>query len=254
MLILLLISFGSTSIGALFGISGGVIIRPTMDLVGQLDIAVVQFLSSTTVLAMSTYSVTNGLLSKSERLINLRTTTPLGVSAAIGGTSGALIFRWLLNGTNTARIQSLSFVIVIGCTFIFFLFKQKIVPRKLEQNLFGLPIGLVLGMISGFLGIGGGPINLAVLFYFYGMDAKAAAQNSLCIIFISQLFNLLANLVLRTIPPFEMHSLALMIAGGICGGIVGRWAAKRFSTRTADRLPVIITGLVLAIGLVNLLT
>ncbi|MEI3183290.1 MAG: sulfite exporter TauE/SafE family protein [Lachnospiraceae bacterium] len=39
--------------------------------------------------------------------------------------------------------------------------------------------------MSSFLGIGGGPINLVVLLYFFSMDTKAAAQNSLYIILFS---------------------------------------------------------------------
>ena len=36
-----------------------------------------------------------------------------------------------------------------------------------------------LGIISSFLGIGGGPINLVVLFFFFSMPTKIAAENSL---------------------------------------------------------------------------
>ena len=36
-------------------------------------------------------------------------------------------------------------------------------------------IGLLLGIMSSFLGIGGGPINLAVLFFFFGMETMGVS-------------------------------------------------------------------------------
>lgn len=38
--------------------------------------------------------------------------------------------------------------------------------------------GSVLGIFSSFLGIGGGPINLMILSFFFSMDTKTAAFNS----------------------------------------------------------------------------
>lgn len=47
-------------------------------------------------------------------------------------------------------------------------------------------IGIVHGIISFFLGIGGGPYNVAVLFFFFSMNAKETAKSSLHIIIFSQ--------------------------------------------------------------------
>lgn len=80
-------------------------------------------------------------------------------------------------------------------------------------------IGLVLGVMSSFLGIGGGPINLVVLFFFFSMDTKTAAENSLYIILFSQIASLFASLfaslLTRTVPEFSLGMLLLMAAGGI---------------------------------------
>ena len=46
-------------------------------------------------------------------------------------------------------------------------------------------MSITLGILSSFLGIGGGPINLVVLFFFFSMDTKTAAQNSLYTILFS---------------------------------------------------------------------
>ena len=97
-------------------------------------------------------------------------------------------------------------------------------------------IGLVLGVMSSFLGIGGGPINLVVLFFFFSMDTKTAAENSLYIILVSQIASLFASLLTRTVPEFSLGMLLLMAAGGICGGICGRSVNKKLESRRVDQL------------------
>ena len=78
---------------------------------------------------------------------------------------------------------------------------------------------ILLGIMTSFLGIGGGPINLVVLYYFFSMETKIAASNSLYIILFSQITSLLTTLVTKTVPEFSFVTLAVMVAGGILGGI-----------------------------------
>ena len=97
-------------------------------------------------------------------------------------------------------------------------------------------IGLLLGIMSSFLGIGGGPINLVVLGYFFSMDTKTAAANSLYIILFSQTASLLATLLTASVPEFRIPALILMVAGGIGGGIVGRKLNKKMDNKAVDKL------------------
>ena len=110
-------------------------------------------------------------------------------------------------------------------------------------------IGLFLGFLSSFLGIGGGPINLVVLFFFFSMNTKAAAENSLYIIFFSQAANLISGIAAGSVPEFRAEVLVLMAAGGIAGGILGRSLNKKMEEKTVDKLFI---GLMVAIILINL--
>ena len=58
---------------------------------------------------------------------------------------------------------------------------------QVKNSLVCVAVGLTLGIMSSFLGIGGGPINLVVLYFFFSMETKVAAQNSLYIILIFQI-------------------------------------------------------------------
>ena len=112
-------------------------------------------------------------------------------------------------------------------------------------------IGLALGIMSSFLGIGGGPINLVVLGYCFSMDTKTAAANSLYIILFSQIASLLATIVTASVPVYRISELVLMVAGGIGGGIVGRRLNKQMSNRTVDMLFVGLMVLIIAICVYN---
>ena len=57
LLLIFLICFSASVIGAICGIGGGVIIKPVLDAFGIMDVATISFLSGCTVLSMTTYSV-----------------------------------------------------------------------------------------------------------------------------------------------------------------------------------------------------
>lgn len=112
-------------------------------------------------------------------------------------------------------------------------------------------IGVSLGVLSSFLGIGGGPIILVAFFYFFSMDTKTAAQNSLYIIFMSQVASLLTALVTKSVPPFNWISLGEMVAGGILGGMIGREASKKMSHKDVDNVFLTAMGLIILISVYN---
>ena len=94
----------------------------------------------------------------------------------------------------------------------------------------------IMGLLSAFLGIGGGPVNLAVLYFAFSMDTKKAAANSLYIIMFSQFSSFLTSCVQGTIPVFPWHYLLLMTAAGVLGGILGSRVNKRISAEATDKL------------------
>ena len=88
-------------------------------------------------------------------------------------------------------------------------------------------VGLVLGIMSSFLGIGGGPINLMVLGFLFSMSTKESALASLYIIVFSQVTSLVQTVVMGTIPPVQLSYLAVMVIGGLLGGTIGSRINKK---------------------------
>lgn len=249
------ISFGASIVGAICGIGGGVIIKPTLDAFGVLSVSSISFLSGCTVLAMTCYSVLKSRLS-GESLIDLRIGTPLAVGAAIGGVVGKNMFQMLSgmfeNKNMVGAVQAGCLMIITLGTLIYTIKKDKIKTMQVKNMLVCVVIGLVLGIFSSFLGIGGGPINLVVLFYFFSMDTKTAAQNSLYIILFSQITSLLNTLITHTVPEFSVVLLALMTVGGILGGMCGRKINKKIDTNVVDKLFIVLMAVIIGINIYNI--
>lgn len=254
-LIFLGVSFGASVVGAICGIGGGVLIKPILDAFGVLSVASISFLSGCTVLSMSCYSVLKARLSK-ESLVDLKTGTPLAIGAAIGGVTGKMMFQYLsdmfTNKDQVGAIQAVCLLMITLGTMIYTLKKDQIKTLHVQNPLVCIVIGLVLGICSSFLGIGGGPINLVVLFYFFSMDTKTAAQNSLYIILFSQITSLVNTLITHTVPEFEVGLLILMVGGGILGGAAGRIVNKRMDVNMVNKLFIGLMAVIMLICAYNI--
>lgn len=249
------VSFGASIAGAICGIGGGVIIKPTLDALGVLSVSSISFLSGCTVLAMSCYSVGKGMRS-GESLVDKKTGTPLAIGAALGGVAGKSMFQAVsglfADKEMVGAVQAACLLVITLGTLVYTLWKNKIRTRQVESTAVCLGIGLVLGILSSFLGIGGGPINLVVLFYFFSMDTKTAAQNSLYIILFSQIASLLNTLVTGTVPEFSFILLVLMVFGGILGGMSGRIINRKMDNRLVDQLFIVLMVVIMGINVYNI--
>ena len=248
------VSFAASVAGAICGIGGGVIIKPVLDVFGWASVSTISFLSGCTVLSMSCYSVGRSMLS-GEKAVDLRTGTPLALGAALGGVLGKQMFTVVRAAAPDPEMvggaQAGCLAIITMYTLIVTMQKQHLKTKHLQNLPACFAIGVALGIMSSFLGIGGGPINLVVLFYFFSMDTKTAAANSLYIILFSQVTSLLSTLITRTVPPFTWHTLLLMVLGGIGGGIAGRMVNRRMDEKAVDKLFMVLMGIIIAISVYN---
>jgi len=238
-LVALILAFGASVIGAICGIGGGVIIKPVLDMVGFASVSTISFMSSCTVLSMSLYNVGKSISQKSNALEKGKSSY-LAISAAIGGLLGNTAFKALKTAAGNERmlgaVQAVILLLLVVGTLVYTINKKNIRPKPANGRGTCSIIGLLLGAISSFLGIGGGPFNLVVLHYFLGYETKRAVENSLYIILLSQIANLLLSVFTHAIPAFQASSLILMIIGGISGGIVGKTISKKMDDSMVDKL------------------
>lgn len=107
-------------------------------------------------------------------------------------------------------------------------------------------------VVGAICGIGGGPINLVVFYFFFSMNTKAAAENSLYVIFFSQLASLIQTLVTGSVPEFAVTLLMLMVAGGIAGGICGRRVNKGLKEESVEKLFIGLMVVLIGINFYNI--
>lgn len=253
-MVFFIVSFLASIVGAICGIGGGVIIKPVLDLFGLESVSTISFLSGCTVLSMSLYSVGKSMTAK-DRLVKMNTGTPLAIGAALGGILGKQMFTAVkamsANPNMVGSVQAGCLAVITLATLIYTVFKARISTRHFTSTVICVVIGIILGISSSFLGIGGGPINLVVLYYFFSMDTKTAAANSLYIILFSQAASLMATVFTGSVPAFRFITLVLMVAGGIGGGIVGRMLNKKMDNKAVDKLFMGLMSVIILISIYN---
>jgi hypothetical protein len=236
-------------------------VRPFLELVTDMNLQGVNLLSSLAVFSMSLVALvrqrkqifgakkngTPGCASPTtveirpaigveEEGIKLKVAFPLAVGSALGGIIGNLIFGSLRNVL--ASVQGVTMIAVMLILLVHQIFESRIKPLKLEGAPTFLILGLVLGAIAAFLGIGGGPLNLSALALFAAMPIKTAALYSIFIIMFAQAANLI-NWAINT-PwnpgtwPLEYVSwyiIAAVLLGSIIGGLTGAGMYKKISNK-----------------------
>lgn len=252
-IVLFMLAFLASVIGSLCGIGGGVLMKPLIDMFNLADASVASFLSACTVFIMSLYNVSKRFQEGSKD-ISLQRTLPLALGAAGGGVLGNRFFSvvcYAFSVNVAGAVQAVCLMLLTFGTMVYTINKEKIRTKQVTSKVICVTIGLALGMLSSFLGIGGGPFNIAVLNYFFSMGTKIAVANSLFVILISQTANLASSALTGSVPDVSLWLVVLMALGGISGGVVGRKLNKKFSTATIDKWFIGLLAVIVGICIYN---
>ena len=169
------------------------------------------------------------------------------------GVAGRELFSHvkLISGNNekVGAVRAFCLLIITFGTLLYTLYKSKIKTYRIDKKSVCFSIGTFLGIISSFLGIGGGPINLVVLFFllFYA-NKNCSGKFIIYYFFFSQGANLISTIISGNVPEFKPEVLILMIVGGIAGGICGRKINEGIDEKIVDKLFI---GLMIMIMLIN---
>jgi uncharacterized membrane protein YfcA len=249
------ISIGACIAGAICGIGGGILMKPILDMTGLVTAAEAGFLSGGTVLVMSLVSLYRRMHGGKEK-VAYRTTTILAIGAVIGGLlgkSGFDLLREQIGDAAAGRLQAGILLALVGGTMLYTLLEHRIKTKQVKNAAIILLAGLFLGAMSSFLGLGGGPFNLVVLSFLFGMGTKEAGLNSLYIITFSQLTSIVQTIVTGRIPAVDVGVMGIMIAGGILGGIIGSELNKKMAEKQVRILLLLLMVVIMGICIINLL-
>ena len=278
-LIYTVLALFSTFIGSLTGMGGGIIMKPVMDLLGHYDSAAISILSSTAVFAMSAVNCGRRLIGSVKKRKKKETTESKGNSpapdaetapptqgrpqktvnllllalgSAAGGYLGQVIFDALTGSTdNVKRVQNIVMAVLVLFIFIYMLKKDKLPSPALDALPVYIVVGLLLGVISSFLGIGGGPVNVAALTLVFAMDIKTAVFASLLSVFFTQFAKLVTVVVTQGFSPFAQPMLPFIVIGAIVGATIGSALVKRLSPKKTNLLFCAVQVIIFAICVIN---
>lgn len=239
----------ANTIGAISGMGGGVLIKPLLDLIHIHSVTEISFYASVAVLVMAIVSTGKQLRQgvEFEWLFVLE----VSIGSVLGGFLGNRVFSLIMSGFPSGREVQL---IQIGLTVITLIFSYVYTISdwenfELKRGWVKLLVGLVLGFLASLLGIGGGPINVAILMWLFNLPIKKATIYSIVTILFSQLSKVSSIVLSATIASLDLSMLIYIIPAGIVGGFVGAWLSRRIPS---ERVSVIYRGVILIVLLINL--
>ena len=244
--------FLSNTVGALSGMGGGVIIKPVLDFIGYHSLSSIAFYSSVAVFTMSISSTYKQY--KNGVQVELKKAASISLGSLLGGVLGDHLLSFALStASHQTTIQAIQYIIMLLTLILVLLYNHftsfHLSLRSLSAFLF---IGILLGTLSTFLGIGGGPINVACLIFFFGMEIKSATVYSIITIFFSQLAKLISIAASTGFNSFDLSILWAIIPAALLGGYFGGLLSKKLTDQRVTKLYNGVVSLVILLNLYNL--
>ena len=242
----------ATTLGAFVGLGGGVIIKPVLDFIGQEPRMQVDFLSAAAVFTMSV--VSTGKCIKQKKKFDIAIILFIAAGSIAGGWLGSAVMDYIgtLIAQQTIRcIQA--FVLAALLTAVSIYVSKSSFSFDIKNKLAILLVGLVLGFFASFLGIGGGPINVAVLALFFSMSVKESAVYSIAIIFFSQLSKLITIFATAGIEPYmhQWKTLIFILPAAVIGGFIGSSLNRKFDEKLIRKVFVTVMVLLVILNIYN---
>lgn len=227
----------ATTLGAIAGLGGGVIIKPFFDTLGIFNTSTIAFYSSVAVLTMSVVSIIKQI--KSGFSFSKSIVICISFGSVIGGYIGEMIlnsFISLFDNSFIKLIQSILFMIMMIVIIVYQLNIYRIKQYHLQNKVLILLTGCLLGIISIFLGIGGGPLNVMFMSLFFSFDIKESAVYSLATILCAQLSKLGMILINGQLFYFDLTILPFLMICAVMGGYIGSLLNKKLSNQIISKI------------------
>jgi len=233
-----IVIFLACVLGAIVGLGGGVFIRPVFDAIGHHQILDIAFLTSVAIVSMSIVSTTKKIID-GHLSVEIKMAALVSIGAITGGMIGNLILEFmeytLYYQATASLIQTISTIVVL--IFAIFAATRRDLRCEIKSSIMMIIIGIGLGTVSTFLGIGGGPINVPILMIFFGLPIKTATGYSIVIIFFSHVSRLVTmGITQGGYSGFDLPILPFIIIAAALGGFLGAYFSKIFSDNVVKKL------------------
>ena len=268
--LLLLISATVGFLTGLLGIGGGFLMTPILIFLGIPPIYAVAN-GANNILAAS---VSGSLAHYFKNQIDVK----MGVLILIGGLVGAIlgveIFTYFIKEGSINNLISISYFFLLSAIGILMFYESlsemrrirnnKFIKRRLHQHywIHNLPFkvrinasklyisaigpvffGILIGLVSSLLGVGGGFILVPILIYILGMPAKLVPGTSLfAMIFVMIIVTLLHAISNKTI---DLYLVLILAFGSVIGAQIGSFISSKLA---GEELRGLLSILILTFG------
>jgi len=248
-----LIIIFSNTIGAISGMGGGVIIKPGLDALIHEPLVAINFYSSLAVFVMSVVSTIKNTRKKDVD-INWMEIIYLSIGSLFGGKLGDWSFMYLSSVLkNDGAVNLVQIIIVVISLILALMFSKQsgmhFDPRT--KSILFLVSGVFLGTLSTFLGIGGGPINVALLIFLFNFGAKKAAIYSIASIFFSQFMKLASVIPNLGSLPLDLKLIPFIMISAVLGGFIGSTISGKVSNKFVLNLYRVVVVFVIGLNVYN---
>lgn len=242
----LLLGFTTGVLSALFGVGGAIVSNPGLRALGAAPLVAV----GTTLPSILPGAISGTLRYRREGLINWRLIVPAAASGLLAVVAGSLLSHAVPGGGHLL-------LLLIAVLLAFTAWRTAAVPSDTADAADDVPpatpegrtrwvaagIGVVAGLLSGLLGIGGGVIMVPAFTELLGMSLKSAIATSLVCVGI---FGVPATITHAFLGDIDWRLAVLLTIGVVPGARVG----ASLTIRTAERRLRLAVGIFL--GLVAL--
>ena len=202
---------------SMFGQGGGSVYSPMLILLGY---SILLSTSTSLVLNLIT-SLSAGYIFYRKKMIDYKTSLIFAPGIIIGAFSGGALSKYF--DTTALLWVYVVVLLVLGARMIYSYWEKEKVEEKMPvlspaKYVFIALFGLVVGFLSGLLGIGGGVFVVPFMVYVLKSPTKIAAGSSHLIISFSALAGILGHL---TSHPFDFRLILVTGIAVLIGGNLG---------------------------------
>ncbi len=250
MSIFYLITFFSIMLfSSIAGIGGGIVLKPVLDFIGIYSTMEVAVISAIAILTMGISSVTTKLMKRKENL-NIKLLIIISISSMVGSTISTTLLANLSSLNGVEIVQSLLLIFLILVLLILTNFVKK--TYVIENSYVIFIIGVVLGALPTFIGVGGGFLNVPIFTKLFNIQYKKASLYSLSLVIFSQLTKLIILSLDIEFSTLNYYFLPEILIGSILGGIIGSKVVIKFGERAIKIFYNVIVAFVLILTIYNL--
>lgn len=241
------LGFTAGALGTLVGLGGGFVLMPVLLMLYPNEPSA--YLTATSLAVVFCNAVSGSVAYARQRRIDYKSGLMFAIAAIPGTVIGATATDLIARDTFNAVF---GIALIAGATFLIFkphgkkemqidLPEAGLTTRSFtdSQGNFhtysfkaykGIIISLFVGVLSSFLGIGGGIIHVPAMVYLLNFPVHIATATSIFMLTIMSLSGVCTHLVSGTLD-HGFLGIACLAAGVICGAQAGARLSKRFKGR-----------------------